>query len=693
MFSSKHSRTSLTACAVIAVAALTTAPASGTSYDWIGSGGVKNGCNGRIEAIVRAPDGSTYVGGQFSQCGAVAAQNIARWDGSAWHPLGNGLVGTVSAIAVFEGQLIIGGVFSAAIQQPSGCVVRWDGSQFIPMGTLDAQCSTGAVLSATSGLYIGSGPYRRGGSVLGMVLRWNGSDFDPVGTGLTSQGGTAVFALEELRGSIYAAGFFALPVGNGVSRWDGATWQSVGYVGSVAGSMRAYEGKLHVGNSFFGFENGNAMQRLDAGGWTPLPLFGQAFDMTVHAGELVLAGRFPLTESISARWNGATGNGLDQTPVATALTVASSGADLWLGGAVDSPAGSSLGSPSRRVAGTWVATGQSNDLGADGPVNAIATAGARTYFAGEFRSIGGISAKGVAYRESGSWHTLGTGIAGAVHAIAIDGANVYVTGQFSSAGGQAAANVARYHPTSGWTALGAGLYLATGSSGGRALAWFENQLYVGGGFAAAGGQAAQGLARWNGSAWQTFPEIVSGAISALEIRNGQLLAAGFVTMTGTGRTVLRLNGDQWQSIATAGDAGVSALTVYQGDLLAAGAFTQINGVSAVGLARWNGLEWTSVPDFSWAMNGVALTAASARGKLLCVGGLVRFFGIDRKIICFDGESWRYTLAGGSAPSTSIRALHAVDDAIWVGGDLSQFATEITSGYALLQTTLHANGFE
>jgi len=46
-----------------------------------------------------------YAGGAFLTAGGVAANRIARWDGSSWSPLRGGFTGpidTVQALAVFD---------------------------------------------------------------------------------------------------------------------------------------------------------------------------------------------------------------------------------------------------------------------------------------------------------------------------------------------------------------------------------------------------------------------------------------------------------------------------------------------------------------------------------------------------------------------------------------------------------------
>ena len=58
--------------------------------DWISMGGLP-GANGTVYATVVDGSGNLYIGGDFTIVGEVLANNVAKWNGSAWSALGSGV--------------------------------------------------------------------------------------------------------------------------------------------------------------------------------------------------------------------------------------------------------------------------------------------------------------------------------------------------------------------------------------------------------------------------------------------------------------------------------------------------------------------------------------------------------------------------------------------------------------------------
>ena len=104
--------------------------------------------NGNVLALTVFDDGSgpaLYAAGSFTTAGGVAANRIAKWDGSVWSALSGGMNGSVDSLAVHHGDggtsLYAGGVFSSAFDSGDGHLARW--------GCLD---STPPVLSCPSSI-------------------------------------------------------------------------------------------------------------------------------------------------------------------------------------------------------------------------------------------------------------------------------------------------------------------------------------------------------------------------------------------------------------------------------------------------------------------------------------------------------------------------------------------------------------
>jgi formylglycine-generating enzyme required for sulfatase activity len=116
-----------------------------------------------------------------------------------------------------------------------------------------------------------------------------------------------------------------------------------------------------------------------------------------------------------------------------------------------------------------------------------------------------------------------------VHALAVDGSgNLFAGGEFWTAGGNAATNIAKWNG-SAWSALGSGMNyqvyaLALDGSG---------NLFAGGTFEKAGGNAANRIAKWNGSAWSALGSGMNNFVYALAVDGaGNLYAGGEFTTAG-----------------------------------------------------------------------------------------------------------------------------------------------------------------
>lgn len=70
------------------------------------------GLENQVRAFTVDSNGSLYIGGTFKTAGGLAANYIARWDGTAWYTLATGLDGPVWALAAHGDTIYAAGQFS-----------------------------------------------------------------------------------------------------------------------------------------------------------------------------------------------------------------------------------------------------------------------------------------------------------------------------------------------------------------------------------------------------------------------------------------------------------------------------------------------------------------------------------------------------------------------------------------------------
>lgn len=186
-------------------------------------------------------------------------QAIARWNGTAWANLGQGLDGPVLALRWQpNGDVIAGGEFLASGTTAVSRIARWNGTAWQPLGAgFDGPVR--ALCELPGGDLIAAGDFRHDGTLarpLDLIARWDGTAWQPLGEGLGGAPGVAVRALHVLpNGDLLAGGDFTTAGGRairGIARWNGTAWSSVD--GDVDGNVRAIarlpDGEIVIGGDF-----------------------------------------------------------------------------------------------------------------------------------------------------------------------------------------------------------------------------------------------------------------------------------------------------------------------------------------------------------------------------------------------------------------------------------------------------------
>ena len=79
--------------------------------------------------------GELHICGDFTNAGGTPVNRVARWDGSNWHPLGDGFNGLVFVMRVLDGEIYVGGDFTASGATPIYGIAKWNGASWEPLGS------------------------------------------------------------------------------------------------------------------------------------------------------------------------------------------------------------------------------------------------------------------------------------------------------------------------------------------------------------------------------------------------------------------------------------------------------------------------------------------------------------------------------------------------------------------------------
>lgn len=295
-----------------------------------------------------------YAGGRFRTSGEVSATNLAKWDGSNWTPVGSGVIAgppgggsAVYSLSVSGSNLYAGGSFTRVAGVSANQIAKWNGSTWSPLGS----GMNGAVLALAvmgNDLYAGGNFTFAGGVSAKCVARWNGSNWSALASGLDRGNSfTNVAALAVLGGDLYVAGNFTTAGGiaaTNIAKWDGSSWSSLGggiYTPFNQGQLSALAvsgADLYAGGRFTraGGSAANNIAKWNGTSWSALGsgINNDVYALAVSGGELYAG-----SSSTIAKWNGSTwsalGSGMGAAAFATfsgVYALTASGNDLYAGG-------------------------------------------------------------------------------------------------------------------------------------------------------------------------------------------------------------------------------------------------------------------------------------------------------------------------------------------------------------------------
>jgi hypothetical protein len=195
---------------------------NGTNWSRVGEG-VFHGLSGNAKCLSVAGT-NVYAGGTFEYAGNVAAKHVARWNGQQWHPLGRGIDGTVTQLAARATDLFVIGRFALENDSSVTNIARWDGSNWRRMGDGLAG-NLSAIAANECEVFVA----RILNSTNLLISRWDGTNWSDIAGGNFGYG--RIFALLPTTDSLFLGGTFERiddVVMNNVARWDGSHWRSLG---------------------------------------------------------------------------------------------------------------------------------------------------------------------------------------------------------------------------------------------------------------------------------------------------------------------------------------------------------------------------------------------------------------------------------------------------------------------------------
>ena len=236
-------------------------------------------------ALDATADNLFAVGG-FSQSSGFEFNHIARFDGTNWFSLGNGLPNSGYSVAVHGRE-------------------------------------------AFAGHHTG-------------VSRWTGNDWEPVGEGFSGP----VTSLALHKTNLFASGLFDFVGTNfvkGIAQWDESGWHALGAgVDRPINTLAIWRGQLLAGGEFTraGEVEAAALALWDGNAWSPVPGLQEGaiiYDLAQSAdGNLYVAGNFRTATSPEiahfARWDGTSWFPLGSGVSAPVLELAVDGPDVYLAG-------------------------------------------------------------------------------------------------------------------------------------------------------------------------------------------------------------------------------------------------------------------------------------------------------------------------------------------------------------------------
>ena len=259
-------------------------------------------------------DGNLYVTGRVTEAfnadgTSVDVNGVAMWDGTTWHALGSGLAGPERtlgyALAVLDGKVYVGGEFTEAGGIAVNNMAGWDpdAASWFALGDGLTDVVRSLAADPVAGVVYAAGDFEAGGdgAAYDYIAYWDGAGWNGMGDGLADTGRTIMLTERY----VYACGGGDVPV---LARWDGTIWEdmSTGFDDRIYAVAVVSDDWLIVSGDFTraGDADASRLTRFDGTGWSAVGsgLDGKAWDMKVHGGNILIGGEFEVVNGRNSRY-------------------------------------------------------------------------------------------------------------------------------------------------------------------------------------------------------------------------------------------------------------------------------------------------------------------------------------------------------------------------------------------------------
>jgi hypothetical protein len=550
-------------------------------------------------ALATAGD-ALYAAGEFDRAGGVVARHVARWDGTAWSPLGAGLDAPALTLLAEADSLYVGGTFDSAGTVPASGIAKWNGATWSALGAgltstigslrVDAITRYRGDVVATGWFDLADGRH------VSNLAQWNSITWEPIGD--PSHG-----ELTQMGWSLLVRGDTLLIGAADIWAWDGTRW--VGFEPYAFGNLDVLcetPAGLVVAGAFAGYDPPDHVAAVGvglirAGHWIELQSwssrthglgrhgFADVTSVASYRGDIVAAGFFRYAGSPTGRvslpgvatWDGVAWHPVGSPPVGDDLGLLADGDTLYLSGQFHP------GNPVSRFDGSsweW--------LGAlEITPRTLARFQGKLYLGGRARTLATVANAGVHQWTGTAWQQIASvrydDNPGEVDALFEYGGQLIAGGWFNSISGVAAHGIAAWNGHS-WTPMDVGI------TDGGVLAFCEcnGVLYAGGGLR--NGSGLHGVMHWNGERWDPLVESTAMITPfALGCDGPNVYAAGDVFYPPAFQNIgiARWDGNSWAPLGSGTNERVASLLIERGRLVLGGRFSVAGGRSSSGIAIYD----------------------------------------------------------------------------------------------------------